>query len=208
MDPLPFRIPGIAMLAAALVASGMPADALAQRESGRPEVTTFRAADAGAALGTGPIVVAAADGAEAVWKLPVYEAAVVDELARHGYDTATSPASGGQVAQIMLSRDVVQPEEPPRRPVSGEMGVMVGNRGSATHMGLAIDLTKPKKALVSTRMEVRIRDRMTDRVLWEGRAEVASRAGDSGPDDSAIAARLAQALFARFPEGTVVGHDG
>ena len=59
------------------------------RQSAEPsrkvEVEAFQAADAASLLGKGPITVAAAEGAEAEWKLPVYEAAVVDQLAKLGY---------------------------------------------------------------------------------------------------------------------------
>ena len=60
-------------------------------------------------------------------------------------------------------------------------------------------LTKPRAALVSTRMEARIRDRQTNQVLWEGRAEISTRDGDADWTEQAIAAKLAQALFDGFP---------
>jgi hypothetical protein len=178
--------------------------ATAAEQMGRPDVATFRAADAGDALGHGAVVVAAADGAGGEWKLPVYEAAVVDELAHHGYDTATNPGAGGQLVQIGVSHDVVVPEEAPHKPVSGAMSTTVSNRGSGFGMALALDFTKPKKAIVATRMDVRIRDRASNKVLWEGHAQVNAREGEDGVDDRMVATRLATALFAKFPEGTEV----
>jgi hypothetical protein len=99
------------------------------RTGGEPskkvDVTTFRAADAGSALAQGPIVIAAVapdgydgseDNVEPDAKLPVYEAAVVDQLAGHGYNTATSGAEGGQVAEVAVSHSVVQPEKPRTSP--------------------------------------------------------------------------------------------
>lgn len=168
------------------------------------EVEAFRSTDSTALLGKGPITVAAAPGAEAEWKLPVYEAAVVDQLARLGYDTAVSGATGGQIAQIGITHSVVVPEEPRRNPLSGEMAVGVSNRGSYTAMGINIDLTKPRKAIVSTRLDVRIRDRASDRVLWEGHAIAQTREDDEGLNNGAVAARLASALFAQFENATPV----
>ncbi len=174
----------------------------------RVDVEAFRATGSAALLGKGPITVAAAPGAEAEWKLPVYEAAVVDQLAKLGYDTAVSGATGGQIAQIGISHTVVVPEESKRKPVSGEMAVGVSNRGSYTAMGLNIDLTKARKAIVSTRLDVRIRDRASDRVLWEGHAIAQTREDDEGLDNGAVAARLASALFAEFESATEIAPVG
>ncbi|MBX9884241.1 MAG: DUF4136 domain-containing protein, partial [Novosphingobium sp.] len=69
----------------------------ATRQSAQPskkiDVTAYRAADAQALLGKGRIVVSrlATDaGDNEDGKLPVYEAAVIDELVRRGYDTASA----------------------------------------------------------------------------------------------------------------------
>ncbi len=219
------------MLFCALAALSLPATAIAQpvggrwgggmmdqrfgstqRPSSQPskgvEVTAFQSADAAPLLGKGPITVAAANGAEVEWKLPVYEAAVVDQLAKLGYDTAVSGADTGQIAQIGITHSVVVPEEQKRKPVSGAMEVGVSNRGSYQAMALNIDLSKPRKAIVATRLDVRIRDKATDRVLWEGHAEAQTREDDDGLDNGAIAAKLATALFARFAEAQVVQTGG
>ena len=185
-----------------------PMDQRIGRQNAEPsrkvEVEAFQAADAAALLGKGPITLAAAEGAEAEWKLPVYEAAVVDQLAKLGYQTAVSGAEGGQVAQIGIRHEQVMPEEPKRKPVSGAMEVGVSNRGNYTAMALNIDLTKARKAIVSTRLDVRIRDKATNRVLWEGHAETQTREDDDGLNNGAVAARLASALFAKFADAQVV----
>ncbi len=179
--------------------------------SRRVEVTAFRAADAGDRLGKGRIVVSAMsageDASDADGKLPVYEAAVVDELARHGYDTATAQ-DPGQVVQVGVSHRTVVPEEAARKPVSGAMSTYVSNRGSGYGLALNVDLSKPKKAIVETRLDVRIRDKATGATLWEGHAEAQNREGDEGLDNGAVAGRLASALFAKFPEGQVVDVSG
>jgi len=186
------------------------------------EVDTFRAADAGGALGQGRIVVAAsppaappppdmtpdrlpgnADAAAPDDKLPVYEAAVIDQLGGKGYDIAHAD-DPRQLAEVAVSHDVVVPEEAPHRPVSGEVSMGVSNRGSGFGGALFIDLSKPRKAIIATRLEVRIRDKATHRVLWEGYAQGQARMTGAGFDDTRMATRLAGALFAKFPDGKVV----
>ncbi len=180
------------------------------RQSAQPskkvDVTAYRSADAEALLGKGRIVVsrmATDDGDNEDGKLPVYEAAVIDELARRGYDTATA-MDPGQIAEIGVSHSVAVPEEAPRKKISGEMSTTISNRGSGFGLALAVDLTKPAKAIISTRLDLRIRDKVTGRVLWEGHAEGEAREEDGGINNSQMAARLATALLKRFPEGEVV----
>ena len=191
--------------------------------SKRIDVETFRAADGGDALGKGRIVVvettppappappaAAPDelpGTNAMPalddKLPVYEAAVIDQLANKGYDTADA-ANPQQLIEVSVGHDIVVPEEAPHRPVSGEVSMGVSNRGSGFGGALFIDLSKPRKAIVATRIDVRIRDKDTRRVLWEGHAQGQARMTENGLDDTRMATRLATALFAKFPDGKVV----
>jgi hypothetical protein len=130
----------------------------------------------------------------------VYEAAVIDQLVKAGYDTTKPDPAGGQIAELKIVRDVLVPQEAKRKPVSGEMTIGASNYGTYTGMAIGVDLSKPRKALISTRLEARVRDRATGKPLWEGRAEIATREGDSKWTDQAIATRLAQALFERFPD--------
>lgn len=170
------------------------------------DVTAYRAADADVLLGKGRIVVSGAPGEpgdDTDGKLPVYEAAVIDELARRGYDTATAN-DPGQIAEIGVTHSVAVPEEAPHKKVSGEMSTTISNRGSGFGLGLAIDLSKPAKAIVATRLDLRIRDKASGRILWEGHAEGEARESDGGIDNGAMATRLASALLKKFPEGEVV----
>lgn len=173
---------------------------------GRVEVARFVAeGDAAQALGHGPLSVAS--GTEGQDYVPqdhraAYEAAVVDQLVHAGYDTAQASQTGGQLAELTITRTILQPAEARRSPVSGEAAVSVGNRGTAYGLAVNVDLSKPLPPLVSTRLEARIRDRTTNAVLWEGRAEVATREGDDQWGEQAIAARLAEALFDGFPRAS------
>ncbi|MFM5930802.1 MAG: hypothetical protein ACKOPQ_07830 [Novosphingobium sp.] len=169
---------------------------------GKVEVTRFVAEDGGADLlgkGTAISVPAPTGAGLGDADLRPFAAAVDDRLAAMGYQTATTAAAAGQLVELRVTRDVVVPEEGPKKPVSGEMEVGVSNRGTMMGMGINIDLSKPRKALWSTRLEARIRDVASGKVLFEGRADMVSRDGSDKWTESAIATKLATALFDKFP---------
>jgi len=175
---------------------------------GKVETASFVVpGEAADALGKGTILIETAkDSLPDAGMKAAYEAAVIDRLIAAGYDTTAPEGAEGQVAELRISRDVLVPAEGKRNPVSGEMEVGVSNHGSMMGMGINIDLSKPRAALVTTRLEARIRDKATGEVLWEGRADVATRDGDDGWSNQAIAGRLAQALFQNFPAATSGGY--
>nr|NUR37017.1 hypothetical protein [Sphingomonas sp.] len=150
-----------------------------------------------AELGHGLIILApapdgVADGA--------YEAALVDQLARAGYQTNARPSSGGQTIEFVVSRDVLAPPDPPHNPVGGAVSAGVGSHGwGGVGVGLNIDLSKPRGALIATRLEARIRDSATQEPLWQGRAQVVARETDKHWTPEATAAKLTAALFKGFP---------
>lgn len=167
---------------------------------GKVEAAAFAAEDAAARLGRGVARVALMPGAPGgMHDAAAYEAAVIDQLVGAGYDTLHRSADAGQIAEIRIVRDVLVPAERKRKPVSGEVTVGASNHGSMMGMALALDLSKPRKALLGTRLEVRMRDQATGEALWEGRAEMATRDGDDRWTEQAIATRLAAALFEHFP---------
>lgn len=129
----------------------------------------------------------------------IFEAAVIDALAHGGYNTAAPGGTTDQIAELSFERTVVEPEAPPRKPVSGSMTVGMSNRGSMVGMAIMVDKTKPLSALLSTQLSIRIRDRASGKALWEGRATMLTREGDEDWDDQAIAGKLAAGLFDRFP---------
>lgn len=171
--------------------------------SARIAVESFRSRDALAQLGKGRIVVTTpSDSADD--RTPVYEAAVTDRLAACGYDIADA-AHPDQTVEVIVSRAVVVPEEAPHKKVGGAAEVGASNRGSHFGLALAIDLSKPAKAIIATRIDVRIRDAASHAVLWEGHAEGQARARDGGRiDDTRQAGQLAKALFARFPAAATI----
>lgn len=177
----------------------------ADPREGRVEVSRFVGeGDSAALLGHGPVEVSSAAGgpfgpvpqdALAQSDRAPFEAAVVDRLIAAGYDTIHADPEAGQVAELRISREVLVPAEVKRNPVSGTAAMEVGNRGSAYGLGIAVDMTKPRTALLSTRMDARIKDRASGKVLWEGRAQIATRQGDDAWTDGKIADKLAAALF-------------
>lgn len=131
-----------------------------------------------------------------------FEAAVLDRLIAVGYDTVHADPTGGQVAELRVTREVLVPGEIKRSPVSGTAAMEVGTRGSAYGLGINVDMTKPRSALLSTRLDARIKDRATGKVLWEGNAQIATREGDDRWTEGAVATRLAEALFDDFRQPT------
>jgi hypothetical protein len=174
---------------------------------GSVEVARFRADGIDpAALIKGGIVVIAMPGqvAAADPRLnATFQAAVETQLIDAGYQALPAGSSpSDRIAEVRILRSEAVPAEGKRDSVSGEMSMGVSNRGSMLGMAVHIDGTKPKKALIETRLETRIRDRSSGEVLWEGRAAIYTRDGDERWNDDAIAARLADALFDGFPTRT------
>lgn len=153
-------------------------------------------------LGHGLISLASSDGSAASGPDEgTFESALIDQLAKAGYRTDVEPRGSGQSIEFVVSHDVVQPPEPPHNPIGGDVAVGVGSHGwGGVGLGLNIDLSKPLKALVATRLQARIRDSATHELLWEGRAQVLTRDGDKRWTAQAIATRLTAALFKGFPK--------
>jgi hypothetical protein len=170
---------------------------------GRVDCERFLADGAAPALAKGMIAVrtlagSAAEGREQA----TFEAAIIDQLAKAGYDTATPDPMGGQIVELTITRDELEPAEDKKNPISGSGTVGVSNRGSYMGLSLSYDATKPRGALISTGLEIRIRDRASGAALYEGRARIAAREGDTHYTDTAIATRLAAALFDHFPSSS------
>jgi len=132
-----------------------------------------------------------------------YEAAVIDQLAKAGYDTTHPNDTGGQLVEITINHEQLVPEDEKRSPLSGSATMGVSNRGSMMAVTLNYDGTKPRGALVNTHVEIRIRDRASGAALYEARAQIATREGSERWTDTAIATRLAAAMFERFPSSSM-----
>ena len=133
-----------------------------------------------------------------------FEAAIIDALVGAGYDTLHPDVPQPQVTRLRISRQVLSPAEEKRSPVSGTAAMEVGTYGQAYGLGINIDMTKPRSALVSTRLDARILDKASGKVLWEGYATIATREGDDKWSDGMIATKLAGALFDNFPKADAI----
>ena len=72
-------------------------------------------------------------------------------------------------------------------------------RGDLVAVSLQGDYGKPRPALISTMLTLRIVDSASGKPLWEGRASIATSEGSAQWTSQTIATRLATALFAAFP---------
>lgn len=167
---------------------------------GKLDAEGFVADGAAPMLTGGHVAIASAAGSTADGREEAtFEAAVLDQLAKAGYDIITKDPNGGQITEITIVHDELVPAEEKRSPISGSMEMGVSNRGSGMAVALNYDATKPRGALIETRLDMRILDRATGKPLFEGRARIATREGDSHWSDDKIANRLAGAIFAKFP---------
>lgn len=192
--------------------TSMPPRQMRDPREGRVEVSRFvTAGAANGSLGHGDIDVTSQAG-DGPWldqsDRAAYEAAVVDALIGAGYDTRHASDAQGQMATLRISRQVLVPAEEKRNPVSGSAAMSVGTRGSAYGLALNVDMTKPKSALISTRLDTRITDKASGKVLWEGYATIATREGADDWTESKIAGKLAAALFDNFPMSATTVPEG
>ncbi|HUD27411.1 MAG TPA: hypothetical protein VMQ93_00970 [Novosphingobium sp.] len=175
---------------------------------GRVEVSRFVSTDPAAAeLGKGPVSVESESG-DGPWveasMRRTFEAAIVDALVGAGYDTLHPDVPQPQITKLRISRQVLSPAEEKRSPVSGTAAMEVGTYGQSYGLGINVDMTKPRSALVSTRLDARILDKDSGKVLWEGYATIATREGDDKWSDGLIATKLAGALFDNFPKADAI----
>ena len=167
--------------------------------TGPVEVTRFHAPEAQAAA-RGLIRIEAAPGQDAQSiEFRSYAGAIARELTRLGYTEAIAgSAAPSQVAVLAIDRRAFQPQRT-RSPVSVGAGGSTGSYGSGVGLGLAIDLSGPPPEQVVTEMRVAIRDAVSGRAVWEGRASFTVRTASPLAQTSLGAAKMAEALFKDFP---------
>ena len=165
---------------------------------GPVEVTRFHDAALLDRAGRGTIAVEAAPGMDAnALELRSYQAAVARQLTTLGYREAGSPNSA-QVALVRVERKAFRPGRN-GGPVSVGVGGGTGSYGSGVGMGIGIDLSGPPAEQVTTELAVQIRDRVSGKTAWEGRAHFTVKASSPLADTQLGAAKMAEALFAGFP---------
>jgi len=167
------------------------------------EVTRFHTPETLARLGPGAVEVVASPGFDgASLETRAWLDAVARELAERGIAGGSDRAM--RIAEVRLTRDVVEGSEAsrPRSSVSIGVGSGGGWRRSGTSVGLGVGLGFPlggtkDRVAVENELAVTIRDRTSGEPLWEGRSTL--RTGKRAADSPETAARLAKALFAGFP---------
>lgn len=191
MKPMapPFRIvAAMAALVAPLAGCVAPV--------GPVEVTRFHVPDT--ELARGAITIEPAPGVDgSSLEFRSYAAAVARQLVLAGF----SEQAGGSaplVAQVRLERRTLVPTRS-GSPVSVGVGGSTGSYGSGLGVGIGVDLSGPPPEQVETMLAVTIRQRATNRSLWEGRAGFTVAATSPLAGTQLGAAKLAEALFKDFP---------
>jgi hypothetical protein len=172
---------------------------------GKVDTATFVASKGNVGqLGHGSIALAAnTDNTAGGQYDGAFESALIDQLGKAGYRTDVQPGAAAQTIEFTVSHDIVEPPEPGHNPVGGGVAVGAGSHGwGGVGVGIDINLSKPLKALVATRLQARIRDSATNELLWEGRAQVVTRDGDKRWTPQSIATRMTAALFKGFPKSS------
>jgi hypothetical protein len=162
------------------------------------EVTRFHLGDT-TMLGRGPISIAPAPGMENnTLEFGIWSAAVAQQLTAFGYGPVNSGATSGQVAEVRVSRSTLQAVRE-GSPVSVGVGGATGSYGGGVGMGIGIDLSGPPANQIATELSVTIREKGTNRTVWEGRASNMVSAKSPLASPQASAQKLSAALFQGFP---------
>lgn len=185
----------------ALIALSLPLALGACATTGSPsdvDVTRFVEPAATARLGSGAVFVEAAPGSPDGLAMSPYLGAVADALRRVGYAESTR-GQADQVVEVRIDRSQID-SQGRRSPVSVGVGGSTGSFGSGLGLGLGLNLGGggggPR---IATQLGVMIRDRATNAVLWEGRADFDAPAASRYATPAGSATVLADAIFRGFP---------
>ncbi len=135
-----------------------------------------------------------------------YSAALLRELQRVGFSEALDDKRNSDyIIRYTLERAVLSASGS-RSPVSVGVGGSTGSRGSGVGLGIGIDLSGPPKDKIVTELSVRLTNRKSGKIVWEGRASVEAKQGSPASQPGLAAAKLAEALFKDFPgeSGTTI----
>ncbi len=125
-----------------------------------------------------------------------YRAAVERELNRLGFPTSSD-------ARYIFTTDVSRDTRAAlarRSPISIGIGGGTGGYGGGVGLGASFGLGGSRsRETVVTRLSVQLRDRNTQSVVWEGRAETEAPSNAAAAQPGLAADKLADALFRDFP---------
>lgn len=132
-----------------------------------------------------------------------YAAAVARQLNRLGWTVVDTLGQSEQVALVGVEQQSYR-GAPRRSPVSVGVGGGVGGggyrSGGGVGVGLGFNLGGGKSGrMEETTLQVRIKRRSDDTVVWEGRATGQARVDKPEGQPNLVSERLAEALFRDFP---------
>jgi len=128
-----------------------------------------------------------------------YANAVAAALTRSGFAVADAGRPAALTATIAYDVAIQRPYDRRGSPVSVGVGGSTGSYGSGLGVGIGIDLSGPPKAVIATRLSVRISRGAAAEPVWEGRAETAAKEGTPGAQPAIAAGKLADAMFRDYP---------
>jgi len=132
--------------------------------------------------------------------LPAFVNAASDALAAKGFTTLEDPGHAAYVAELTLSRTEVGTGT--AKASTGRSDVMPGGAGGSVGAGIVIPLPTGKSRLVALqriRLELRIRKRGEDGIVWDGAAVTVRAADTKKGADAVVASDLSQALLRSYP---------
>jgi hypothetical protein len=145
-------------------------------------------------------VEALTSGGEPSLAYRAYLDAVAAELGDLGFTIVPEgqAANSRYVAAVSFSR-VAAGSVRSQSPVSIGLGGVSGGMGGAVGGGLNVGLGGRTRQISATQLSVQLRQRSDGTTIWEGRAEGETVNGTPAGEPAAVAQRLADGLFARFP---------
>lgn len=145
----------------------------------------------------GTITVEPVAGASTPAEGQVFVEAVANALAEADFTPLPSAGKGRYIARITVTRSArgLVSSDAPKKGASGS----VGNWGAAIGVMLPSDKSQ-LRALIVTRLEVRIFRRDGQALVWSGRALTVQTQGSRGDAVGVLAKKLANTVIRHFPE--------
>jgi hypothetical protein len=138
---------------------------------------------------------------------PTFVNAAADALAARGFTVLEDPGHSAYVVELTLTRAEVGTGS--AKVQAGRAAVMPGGADGSVGAGVFIPLSTGKSRLVPllrTQLEIRIRKRGEEGVVWNGAAVTVRAAGTRKGADDVVASDLSEALLRTYPaepEGVV-----
>jgi hypothetical protein len=131
--------------------------------------------------------------------MPAFVNAASDALAAKGFTILEDPGHSAYVGELILSRVAIgtaSARTPPGRASAGG-----GGPGPSVGAGVVVPLGSgvAQVPVLRTRLELRIRKRGADGVVWDGAAVTVRAAGTKTGADAPVAAALSEAVLRSYP---------